>query len=81
MARLTRYAEAISDDEISDVEVTRETGNRSGRAKSAAKYKGPEPLELDEDDEMLYTKSATNGKAADDEDDEEEGEDGDEPEE
>lgn len=81
MARLTRYAEAISDEEISDAEVARETPNRSGRAKGAFKYTEPGPLELDEDDEIDDTKEATNGKVKDDEDDEEEGEDGDEPEE
>lgn len=81
MARLTRHVKAISDEENSDVEAARETQNRSGRAKSAVKYKEPGPLELDEDDEFVDAKDVTNGKVADEEDGEEEGEDGDEPEE
>ncbi|KAB5566513.1 hypothetical protein GE09DRAFT_1107068 [Coniochaeta sp. 2T2.1] len=72
---------AISDEETSDVEVPRGTP-RSARAKVGVKYKGPEPLEIDEDDEALETEEPTNGKADDDEEeDDEEGEDGAEPDE
>lgn len=78
MARLTRH-EAISDEETSDVEA-RDTPNRSARAKSGVKYTEPEPLELDEEDELADSKKhATNGKV--DDDDEEEDEDDEEPEE
>jgi hypothetical protein len=81
MARLTRRAAAISDEETSDVDVPKGTLKRSGRPKAGVKYTEPQPLELEEDEDMDDVKAETNGDVKEEDDDDEEGEDGEEPEE
>jgi hypothetical protein len=77
---LTYDGTAISDEDMSDVEVTNQTSGRSGRAKAGVKYTEPGPLELDDEEEAQNGKDATIAEVKD-EDEEEDGEDGDEPEE
>jgi len=80
MTRLTR-SKAISDEETSDVELAIRGTPRSARAKAGVKYKEPDPLDVEEDEEVPEAE-AINGKAEDDGDeDDEEGEDGAEPDE